>query len=156
MKMLILFTLATVINVTLNTVKLLCTTKGGKLISAVINAICYGFYPLIVLLTANGTVDIVANMIITAIVNFVCVYIIKAIEKKMQKDKLWLVKMTIPKAHSQTVMKMLQNSRVPFSCINIEKYMIFDTYCSTQEQTSEIAKICKIGHGKMFAIENKL
>lgn len=156
MKMILLFSLATVINVTLSTIKLLCTAKGGKLISAVINAICYGFYPLVILLTANGTVNIIANMTITAIVNFICVYIIKAVEEKMTKDKLWLVKMTIPKEHCPQVMGMLKNSNVPFSYINIEKYMIFDTYCSTQEQTTEIAKICQIGHGKMFASENKL
>ena len=72
----IIFAIATVINVTLSTIRSLCTINGGKWLSATTNAICYGFYPLIVMLTAQGTVDIIINMCITAVANFVCVWII--------------------------------------------------------------------------------
>ena len=56
MNAIIFFALMTVINVTLSTIRSLCTIKGGKWLSATTNAICYGFYPLIVMLTAKGTV----------------------------------------------------------------------------------------------------
>lgn len=154
--MTLLFTIATVINVTLSTVRVLCTTKGGKLLSAITNAVCYGFYPLIVMLTAKGTVPIAVNMLITGLVNFVCVYFIKYMEKRLTKDKLWLVKMTAPKDKFEMVKGYLQNAKISFSYIDIGKYVVFDTYCPTQKDTAEVQKICKTVKGKMFATENKL
>ena len=85
MNSIILFAIATVINVTLSTIRSLCTIKGGKWVSAITNALCYGFYPLIVMLTAKDTVSIITNMVITAIANFVCVYVIKLVEEKARK-----------------------------------------------------------------------
>ena len=152
----ILFAIATIVNVTLSTIRSLCTIKGGKWLSATTNAICYGFYPLIVMLTAKGTVDIVVNMIITAVANFVCVWLIKLVEEKARKDKMWLVKMTIPKSNAERVKGDLNNANIPYSWIDIEKYVIFDTYCNSQEDTTNAITICKIANGKMFATENKL
>ena len=85
MNAILIFAIATIVNVTLSTIRSLCTIKGGKWISAISNAVCYGFYPLIVMLTAKGTVDIIINMIITAVANFVCVWIIKYVEEKQEK-----------------------------------------------------------------------
>ena len=152
----ILFSIATIVNVSLSTIRSLCTIKGGKWLSATTNAICYGFYPLIVMLTAKGTVTILVNMIITAVANFVCVWLIKLVEEKARKDKLWLVKMTIPKNNFERVKKDLDNANIPYSWIDIEKYIIFDTYCNTQKDTQNATLICKIANGKMFAVENKL
>ena len=94
MKTILIFILATVVNVSLSTVRSICTIKGGKWISAITNAICYGFYPLIVMLTAKGTVDIIVNMIITAVANFICVWIIKFVEEKTRKERIWKIEAT--------------------------------------------------------------
>ena len=82
MNPILLFIFATIINVVLSTIRSICTIKCGKWLSALTNAICYGFYPLIVMLTAKDTVTIWVNMIITAVVNFVCVWAIKLVEEK--------------------------------------------------------------------------
>ena len=156
MNAILIFAIVTVVNVTLSTIRSLCTIKGGKWLSAITNAICYGFYPLIVMLTAKGTVDIIVNMSITAVANFICVWLIKFVEEKARKDKLWLVKMTIPKNNFERVKKDLDNANIPYSWIDIEKYVIFDAYCSTQKDTQNATSICKIANGKMFAVENKL
>ena len=92
MNAIIFFALMTVINVTLSTIRSLCTIKGGKWLSATTNAICYGFYPLIVMLTAKGTVTILVNMIITAVANFVCVWLIKLVEEKARKERMNLTR----------------------------------------------------------------
>ena len=96
MNAILIFTLATVVNVSLSTIRAICTIKRGKTVSALTNAICYGFYPLVIMLTAQGTVDIIANMAITAVANFVCVYLIKLAEEKARKDKLWRIDLAIP------------------------------------------------------------
>lgn len=152
----LIFALATIVNVSLSTIRAITTIKGGKWLSAIMNAVCYGFYPLIVMLTAQGTVSIIINMIITAIVNFICVWIIKFIEEKARKDKLWLVKITVKPNYLETIKTELKNKNVSFTYYNVEKYIVFDTYCETQAQTIFVTDICKKYDGKMFATENKL
>lgn len=152
----LIFAIATVINVSLSTIRAICTIKSGKWLSAVMNAVCYGFYPLIVMLTAQGTVGILVNMAITAITNFICVWIIKFVEEKARKDKLWLVKITVKPNYLETIKTELKNKNVSFTYYNVEKYIVFDTYCETQAQTIFVTDICKKYDGKMFATENKL
>ena len=151
----LIFAIATVINVSLSTIRAICTIKSGKWLSAVMNAVCYGFYPLIVMLTAQGTVSILVNMAITAIANFICVWIIKFVEEKARKDKLWLVKITVKPNYLETIKTELKNKNVSFTYYNVEKYIVFDTYCETQAQTIFVTDICKKYDGKMFATENK-
>lgn len=156
MTAILVFIIATIINVTLSTIRSLCTIKGGKWLSATANAINFGFYPLIIMLTAKGTVTIIANMIITAIVNFICVWIIKLVEEKARKDKLWLVKCTIPNEMAEDMYEALEMSDIPYTDIPVRDYIIFDTYCTTQEETQMIKEFCIAAGGKMFATENKL
>lgn len=156
MNAIIIFIIATIVNVTLSTIRALCTIKGGKWLSATMNAVCYGFYPLIVMLTAKGTVDILINMLITAVVNFVCVWIIKLVEEKARKDKLWLVKITVPQEYAERAKKYLKDWQLSYSYVDITKYVVFDVYCDTQVDTNLATAVCKQCHGKMFATENKL
>lgn len=134
----------------------LLTIKGSKTVAAIANAICYGFYSYVIILTAGDGIPIITKCLITAFCNLVAVWIVKFIEEKSRKDKLWLVKITVPKDEEHYVKSCLKYADVPFSYIDIEKYIIFDTYCKTQADTAEVAKICKSANGKMFATENKL
>ena len=122
MNAIIFFALMTIINVTLSTIRSLCTIKGGKWLSATTNAICYGFYPLIVMLTAKGTVTILVNMIITALANFICVWLIKFIEEKARKDKLWKFECTILKNELPRLQELLKLSfnDIPYNYIDID------------------------------------
>lgn len=156
MTAILIFIIATIVNVTLSTIRSLCTIKGGKWLSATANAINFGFYPLIIMLTAKGTVTIIANMLITAIVNFICVWIIKLVEEKARKDKLWLVKCTIPNEMAEDMYEALEIDNIPYTDIPVRDYIVFDTYCKTQEETQKIKKYCIAAGGKMFATENKL
>lgn len=156
MNAIIFFALMTVINVTLSTIRSLCTIKGGKWLSATTNAVCYGFYPLIVMLTAKGTVGIIINMVITAVANFVCVWLIKLVEEKARKDKMWLVKITIPKVNAEKAKYWLKTWEIPYSYVDIEKYVVFDTYCATQKDTELAVKVCDMFNGKKFATESKI
>lgn len=152
----LIFIICTIINVTLSTIRSLCTIKGGKWLSATTNAICFGFYPLIVMLTAKGTVAIIYNMLITGIVNFICVWLIKYIEEKTKPEKLWLVKCTIPNEMADDMRMGLKIADIPYSYVDIEKYVVFDTYCQTQKETQMVTELCQAAGGKMFATENKL
>lgn len=152
----LLFTIATIINVSLSTIRAITTIKGGKWLSATMNACCYGFYPLIVMLTAKGTVDIVVNMIITAAINFVCVWIIKLIEEKGRKDKLWKIEMAVHQQEANLVAATLTREDIPYNFSLTGKWAIFNCYCATQEETTYCADIAKQLQGKISAYENKI
>ena len=54
MNAILLFIICTTVNVILNTVKSIITVKGGKGAAAAVNAICFGFYTYIIILTATA------------------------------------------------------------------------------------------------------
>lgn len=155
MNAIIIFAIATIVNVTLSTIRSICTIKCGKWLSAITNAVCYGFYPLIVMLTAKGTVDIIVNMIITALANFICVWIIKYIEEKSRKDRLWKVEVTIPTKYLTAVDFDLKE--VPHSYIKLsEKHTLFNFYCATQSESLKVKEIVNQYGAKYFVSESKV
>ena len=152
MNAILIFTLATVVNVSLSTIRSICTIKCGKTISALTNAICYGFYPLVILLTAQGTVDIIANMAITAVANFVCVYLIKLAEEKARKDKLWRIDLTIPAEETAFIHRKLAN--IPHNYIECGPKTVFNCYCATQKESAEVKTLAVAIGGKYSAFES--
>ena len=153
MNAIVFFALMTVINVTLSTIRSLCTIKGGKWLSATTNAICYGFYPLIVMLTAKGTVTILVNMTITAVANFVCVWLIKLVEEKARKEKLWKVEIAVAKCYQKDVESNLCN--IPHNYIDTGSWIMFNCYCNCQSETAFVVDVAKRYKGKISAYESK-
>ena len=153
MNAILIFAIATVVNVTLSTVRAIATIKGGKWVSASMNALCYGFYPLIVMLTAKGTVDIIINMGITALANFVCVWLIKFVEEKSRKDKMWKVEVAIPNKYGNALHFDLRG--LPHNYIEVGSWTMFNCYCMTQADTKMVVDLAKQYEGKISAYESK-
>ena len=153
MNQILLFAIATVVNVVLSTIRSITTIKGGKWLSAFTNAVCYGFYPLIVMLTAKGTVGIVVNMCITAIANFVCVWVIKYVEQKSRKDKMWRIDLAIPNDERDFVHRKLQD--IPHNYIECGAWTMFNCYCATQQETARVKQIGLALGGKYSAYESQ-
>ena len=155
----LIFAIATIINVTLSTIRSICTIKCGKWLSAISNAVCYGFYPLIVMLTAQGTVGIIINMGITAIANFICVWLIKYVEEKSKKDRLWKVEATLHNHHLGEKDKCiieLREKGIPLNYIDIHKYLILNCYCATQKESAIVKAILDKYNAKYFVSESKM
>lgn len=153
MNAILIFAIATIVNVILSTIRSLCTIKGGKWLSAITNAICYGFYPLIVMLTAKGTVGIITNMIITAVVNFICVWVIKLVEEKARKDKMWRIDLAIPTEERDFAHRKLKD--IPHNFVECGAWTMFNCYCATQEETAKVKKLGIALGGKYSAYESK-
>lgn len=158
MTQILIFIIATIVNVTLSTIRSICTIKCGKWVSAVANAVCYGFYPLIVMLTAKGTVDIIVNMIITALANFVCVWIIKYVEEKTTKDKLWKIEATFKYKENfiHNLSKWAEVNHISYNFIDIGKYYVVNFYSTTQTESTIIKDFVIRFDGKCFASESKI
>ena len=156
MNPILIFTIATIVNVSLSTIRAICTIKGGKLLSAITNAICYGFYPLVIMLTAQGTVSILVNMAITAIVNFFCVYLIKMAEEKARKDKLWKVEATVTPSDVGDVQVELDKLNISHNCFRTSgEYRVFNIFCPTQKESAQVKTILDKYHAKYFVSESK-
>lgn len=155
MNLLLIFVGLSIVNVILNTLKTTITVKGGKFAAAIINAITFFVYTYVIIYT-NCELSMHLKAIITGAINFVGVYIVKWVEEKARKDKLWLVKMTIPHHNFEKAKNELEKENISFSYNDITKYVVFDTYCYKQIETSIVENICKQNNGKMFATENKL
>lgn len=152
MNPILLFTLATIVNVSVSTIRSICTIKCGKWLSALTNAICYGFYPLIVMLTAKDTVDIITNMCITAVANFICVWIIKYVEEKARKDKLWRIDLTVPAEETSFIHRKLAN--IPHNYIECGPKTVFNCYCATQAESAEVKTLAVAIGGQYSAYES--
>lgn len=155
MKTLWLFIIFNVINVIIQTAKSIATIKCGKLTAALVNAVAYGLYTYVVILTM-ADLPLLLKCVIVALCNLIGVYVVKYFEEKARKDKIWLVKMTIPTNYAEQAKQLLEQSNIPFTYYNLNKYFVFDTFCETQAETSTVTKICSSCCGKAFATENKL
>ena len=147
-----IFAVATIVNVTLSTIRSICTIKCGKWLSAISNAICYGFYPLIVMLTAKDTVTIWVNMAITAVANFICVWLIKLVEERARKDKLWKIEVAVPCVKTVEFHHLLT---IPHNYMQVGEWTMFNCYCNTQADTKVVVDLAQKYNGKISAYESK-
>lgn len=156
MNTILLFIVAQIINVVLNTVKSILTVKGGKLAAAAINALTFGFYTYVLILIAGDNFDPLTKCIIVAACNFVGVYAVKLIEEKMRKDKLWEIRVTVPHGHQGTMDSLLNQQHIPHNYTAAGEWYIFNCYAATQADTENTLEDARICHGKTFASETKL
>lgn len=153
--LLITFIIFNIINVIIQTIKSIATVKCGKVVASLVNAVAYGLYTYIVVLTVCD-LPMWLKVLVVGGANLVGVFIVKLVEEKSRKDKLWLVKITIPLALAEQAKNMLEQANISFTHYDLAKYVIFDTFCEKQAETVIVTNICSDCHGKMFATENKL
>lgn len=154
MNTILLFALCTAVNVILSTIKSILTVKGGKFSASFINAITYGFYSYVIVLTSADGMPIWLKMAITAVCNFVGVYLVKWIEEKARKDRLWKVELTVPTKYTNTIDFDLHD--VPHSYIELsDKHTLFNFYCATQKESAKVKDIANQYEAKYFVAESK-
>lgn len=155
MNMLILFSFLTIINVVFSTIKSIVTIKSGKTVAALISAGYYGYYNIVLIYTV-ADFPLWQKVVVTFLANLIGVWIVKWGEEKARKDKLWLVKITIPVNYSNIIKKELNNNNISFTYYDINKYFVFDCFCENQKDTKIVSMLCKKYQGKIFATENKI
>ena len=154
MKLLIVFIVFNVLNVIIQTVKSLATIKCGKMVASIVNAVAYGLYTYIVVLTMCE-LPLLVKCLIVAGSNFVGVYAVKYFEEKARKDKLWKVEMTVPVEYTEAVNEALVNIPHSFLYVNT-KYTLFNAYCGTQAESARVKRIVDKYGAKYFVSESKI
>lgn len=156
MKLLAIFVILNVLNVIIQTVKSICTIKCGKISAALINALAFGLYT-IVLVYMNCELELFTKAGIVALCNLIGVYVVKLIEEKMRKDKLWKVELTVNEKCTNSLANELENFDIPHNWIisSDEKYTIFNIYCATQKESAFVKAIAERFNAKYFVTESK-
>jgi len=153
--MIISYVVFNILNVVIQTVKSIVTIKCNKWVAAVVNAVAYGLYTYIIVLT-NADIDLWFKIIVVALANLVGVFIVKWIEEKKRKEMLWKVEFTIKKEFLENVKTLLTLAKVPHSYIEIGKNVIVNAYCATGKESESVKEIIKKYNAKYFVSETKI
>ena len=149
------FAIFNVINVIIQTIKSIVTIKCNKYVAAVVNAVAYGLYTYIVVLTASY-LDLWFKISVTAAANLVGVFVVKWAEEKKRKDKLWKIEVTIPAEQAQQMIEDCKYYHFTYNYVDIKKYFLFNFYCPTQQDSLNVKKLLKSYDAKYFVSESKI
>lgn len=151
------FIIFNLLNVIIQTVKSIATIKCGKNVASIVNAIAYGLYTYIVVLTASDGINLWFKILVVALVNLVGVWTVKFFEEKGRKDKLWKIECTVKQTFSTDLEVALDTALIPYSSVDTNgKHTIFNIYCSTQEQSKKVKGLCEYYQAKYFVSETKI
>lgn len=152
----LIFIIANLINVIIQTVKSLVTIKCNKYVAAFVNAVAYGFYTWIVVLM-TGDLPLLEKCLIVGAVNLVGVFAVKLVEEQKTKIKLWRIEATIKKVHQKALSEELIKIDVGFSILNIEnseRTVVF-IYSPSKEKSRRIKTILIKYEARYFVTEDK-
>ena len=134
----IVFCICSLINVILSTLKTLIMVNAGRGSAIIINAVCYGFYTLVV--KQLSAVDYVTAVLVTILANIVGVWISYKIMDLFKKDKLWRITVTLKnKKALEECKENLEKYNIGFT--PIEKTNSIDIYSYNQKESLIVKNI---------------
>ena len=151
----LLFIALNIANVVIQTVKSIATIKCGKWSAAIINAIAYGLYTIVLVYTVCE-LDLWLKATVVAVANLVGVYVVKVLEEKARKDKLWKIEATVLRGHTAELHRLLDGTQIPHNYLeNVGKYTLFNIYCETQKESALAKELLDLFNAKYFVSESK-
>ena len=154
-ELLLIFTILSVVNVILQTIKSIATFKCGRLVAAAVNAVAFGLYT-VVLVYTNCDLPLLTKALVVAVCNFVGVWIVKYFEEKARKDKLWKIEVTIPAEQAQQMIADCEYYNLTYNYVDIRKWYLFNFYCPTKQDSSNVKQLLKSYDAKYFVSASKV
>lgn len=140
MTQIIIFTLCSLVNVILSTMKTILTVRSTKIVASIINAITYGFYAIVVKQLAS--LDLTITVIVTIATNLIGVYLSMWIMDKMKKDCLWKISVT---TKDKSIVKKIENFDIEYTMSPIqyknETYYSIEVFSKNQKDSTIIKNI---------------
>ena len=152
------FVILNLINVILSTVRSLTTVKGGKWVASIMNALCYGYYTIIIVITATYEMPILLKCVAVAVVNLVGVFTIKLCEEKMQKEKMWIFNATakVNSTELLRVVELLKQAEIKLVYTKVTNTLYtMQIFSNSQKESEMIKSILNNYNIKYCAIETK-
>ena len=154
-ELLLLFIVLNIANVMLQTFKTLCTVNSGKWMAAFTNALAYGFYT-VVIVYMMCDLPLLTKAIIVGGCNLVGVFIVKHLEEKHRRDKLWKIEFTVKDCCFQNILQYLDGKRIPYNYTKMpQHYIAFYAFCNTQKESEQVKKLIDTYGAKYFVSESK-
>ena len=154
-----LFFICQLINVALNTIKTIVMHKEEKVSSSLINAITYGFYAIIVVMTASA-LPLWITIIITIITNLIGVYTSMWVLEKIKKDSLWEITATIKYNvdNAKLICETLRNHDIAFTMVDTWGNMetVFNIYSKSQQDSIIVKALLDKFNAKYIVHEEKV
>lgn len=142
-KTIIIFSIMTLINVILSTAKSILTVRASRGNAALINAISYGFYAMVV--KQMVTVDLNIVLIVTILANLIGVYFSMWVLDMVKKDDFWKITVIPENKHFATIRKELIENELGFNEYKVNtKYgeqMALDIFSVNQAKSAKIKEI---------------
>lgn len=152
--LILIFTALTIVNVVFSTIKSIITIKGGAFSASLISALYYGYYNIVLIYTV-ADFPLWQKVVVTFGCNLVGVFAVKYAEEKARKDKLWRVESTIKPEKKEVFEMYCKENDIPYNYVNIEKYILFNFYCATQQESGKVKKLLDAHDAKYFVNESK-
>jgi uncharacterized protein YebE (UPF0316 family) len=157
MNLILLFIILTTCNVVLGTVKSLLTINGTKFWAALINAVSYAVNAAAVIYMTDDQLNFWLKLIIVAAINYIGVYIVKYIEEKNIKEKLWKIECITLSEYAEAIHAELDNLNIYNRYIEgVGKYVIVNIYAETKEQSKLVKTLLKNYNVRYFVVESQI
>ena len=156
----VLFVVCQLINVALNTAKTIIMHKEEKISSSVINAVTYGFYAIIVVMTASA-LPLWITIVISALTNLFGVYGSMWLLDRFKKDSLWEIVATVQNTemdnYKQFIDLVLTREHISFNCIGTNKQgeYVYHIYSENQKQSAIIKKVLSGGTNAKYIVHEE-
>lgn len=156
MKFLLIFLFLSIINVIFATIRSITTIKSGKVIASLVSGGYYAFYNVMLIYTV-ADFPMWAKCLITFICNLIGVWLVKWVEERLRKDKLWKVEVTVPNEQVESLLAdCLYMNIEHYNYWDAYKYKVFNFYCATQKESAEVRELLKNYKVKYFVTESKV
>ena len=136
----IIFTVCSLVNVILSTMKTILTVRSTKVVASVVNAVTYGFYAIVVKQLAS--LDLTVTVIVTIVTNLIGVYLSMWLMDKMKKDCLWKISIT---TKDKSIVKKIENFDIEYTLSPIqykkETYYSIEIFSKNQKDSTIIKNI---------------
>lgn len=153
--LLLTFIVLNILNVIIQTVKSIATVKCGKTAAAIVNAVAYGLYTVVTVYMMCG-LDLWLKAAIVAVANLIGVYVVKLLEEKARRDKLWKVEATVIPQYVGKVQEDLTEMNISHNCFKTSgEHRVFNIFCSTQKESATVKEILNRYNAKYFVSETK-
>lgn len=149
------FIVLNVINVVIQTIKSIATIKCGAWSAAAINAVAYGLYTVVVVYMNADGLGLFWKAVIIGLANLLGVYVVKVIEIKGRKDKLWKVECTVKRTNTTALDHDLDEAKIPHHYTICGNHTVFNCYCATQKESILVRNLLGKYGAKYFVSESK-
>lgn len=152
---LLVFIVLNVLNVIIQTVKSIATIKCGAWAAAGINALAYGLYTIVVVYMNADGLGLAWKAVVIGLANLFGVYVVKILEAKNRKDKLWKVECTVARTKTSALDEELKTAKISHNYVIVGYHTVFNCYCATQNESLSVKNILAKYNAKYFVTESK-